>query len=126
MKMPTTYNGGKARDNITDASDQASAAIKNTAGSLAGEFKDLVADIEEFITNTTSMTGEQLEQAKQQLRSRIVAAKQTVGAASDSTIARARRSAEVTNEYVHEQPWAAVGIGLAVGFLSGFVCARRN
>jgi ElaB/YqjD/DUF883 family membrane-anchored ribosome-binding protein len=45
---------------------------------------------------------------------------------SDAVVQRARRTATVTNDYVHEQPWAAVGIGAAVGVLFGFVLGRRK
>jgi ElaB/YqjD/DUF883 family membrane-anchored ribosome-binding protein len=31
----------------------------------------------------------------------------------------------VTDEYVHENPWQAIGIGAAIGFLVGLVVSRR-
>ncbi len=88
-------------------------------------FRNLVSDIEDFITSTTSLTGEDLERAKQKLRAQVSAAKESLGELSDSVMDKARKTATVTNEYVHEQPWAAIGIGAAVGLLVGFVCARR-
>ncbi len=39
---------------------------------------------------------------------------------------RARKTAETTNTYVHEQPWNAIGASAAVGLLLGYLLARRN
>jgi ElaB/YqjD/DUF883 family membrane-anchored ribosome-binding protein len=123
--MPTTnstLNG--SRDGFS--SDSVRASISKVTGGLSAEFRDLVADIEDFLTATTTLTGEQLEQAKQKVRTRVASAKEVVASASDSALARARRSAEVTNEYVHEQPWMAVGAGVAIGFVAGLLVSRRD
>ena len=37
----------------------------------------------------------------------------------------AKAAARVTDEYVHDNPWQAIGIGAAVGFLAGLVISRR-
>lgn len=122
MNTNSTLNG--ARDSI--AAEAGRASHSKVVGGLSAEFKDLVSDIEDFLTATTNLTGEQLEQAKANVRARLASAKSTVAAASDTAIARARHSAEVANEYVHEQPWMAVGAGLAVGFLTGLLISRRE
>ena len=83
-------------------------------------------DIEDLITKTTSLTGQDLENAKEQLNERIASARTYLDDVSESIVQRARKSATVTNNYVHEQPWAAVGIGAAVGVLVGFVLGNRK
>ena len=123
MSTNSTLNG--SRDNLPSA-DSIRSNISKVAGGLGAELRDLVSDIEDFLIATTTLTGEQLEQAKEKVRSRVASAKETVAAASDSAIARARHSAEVANEYVHEQPWLAVGAGVAVGFVAGLLISRRD
>jgi ElaB/YqjD/DUF883 family membrane-anchored ribosome-binding protein len=90
------------------------------------EFHNFVADIEELVTKTTSLTGKDLDDAKEQLSERIATARNYLDEVSDSLVQRARKSATVTNRYVHEQPWAAVGIGAAVGVLCGFLLGNRK
>jgi ElaB/YqjD/DUF883 family membrane-anchored ribosome-binding protein len=34
-------------------------------------------------------------------------------------------AARATDEYVHDNPWQAIGVAAAVGFLLGLVVARR-
>jgi ElaB/YqjD/DUF883 family membrane-anchored ribosome-binding protein len=98
----------------------------STASSLSAEFRDLIADIEDFITSTTSLTGADLERAKQKLRTRVATARESLEDMGETIIDRSRRVATATNEYVTERPWTAVGVSAAAGFLMGFICTRRN
>jgi ElaB/YqjD/DUF883 family membrane-anchored ribosome-binding protein len=91
-----------------------------------GEIRNFVADVEDLITETTSITSEDLVRVKAKLGERVTAAKESIQDMSDAVVQRARRTATVTNDYVHEQPWAAVGIGAALGVLVGFVVGRRK
>jgi ElaB/YqjD/DUF883 family membrane-anchored ribosome-binding protein len=38
---------------------------------------------------------------------------------------RAEHASEATDEYVRENPWAAIGVAAAVGIIIGFVASRR-
>lgn len=38
---------------------------------------------------------------------------------------RARKTAKATDEYVHTNPWQAIGVGAAVGIVIGALAARR-
>jgi ElaB/YqjD/DUF883 family membrane-anchored ribosome-binding protein len=90
------------------------------------EFHNFVADIEDLITKTTSLTGEDLQKAREQLNERIASARTYLDEVSESVAQRARKTATVTNKYVHDQPWAAVGIGAAVGVVFGFLLGSRK
>jgi ElaB/YqjD/DUF883 family membrane-anchored ribosome-binding protein len=39
--------------------------------------------------------------------------------------AGAHAAARVTDDYVHDNPWQAIGVAAAVGFLAGLLIARR-
>jgi len=43
----------------------------------------------------------------------------------DDAVDRAKAAARATDEYVHDNPWQAIGIGAAIGFLVGLVVSRR-
>jgi len=89
------------------------------------EARNFLADIEDLVKATTSLTGEDLARAKAKLAERISAAKASVEkmgrAVSDGT----RQAVRATDGYVHESPWQAIGIGAAVGVVVGFLIARR-
>ena len=107
-------------------------SVATADGALAGvsrEFHDFVADIGDLVKATTLLTGEELSRARAKLSERVAAAKVSVEEMGGAIADGARKSVKVTDDYVHEQPWKAVGVGAgvgaAVGFLLGFVLARR-
>ena len=120
MRKPSnTSEAGNARRSRLKAPIQTDAA-------MPGEFRNLVSDVEHLITETTSITGEDLERVKTKLGARVAAARDSIQEMSGAIVQRARRTATATNHYVHEQPWAAVGIGAAAGVLIGFMLGRRK
>jgi ElaB/YqjD/DUF883 family membrane-anchored ribosome-binding protein len=93
---------------------------------LSREFHDFVADIEDFVKATTSLTGEELARARARLGERVAAAKQSAQRVGGELAQRARATAGAADDYVHEYPWQALGIGTAAGLLLGLVLARRT
>lgn len=93
---------------------------------VSSEFKHFISDIEELVAQATSLTGEDLNKAKRSLNTRINAAKDTLDELSGSLVQKARTGATATNNYVHEQPWAAIGAGAALGLLVGYLISRRD
>jgi len=103
---------------------QGSRAGKAQAAS-SGEFQNFVSDIEHLITSMTTLTGKDLERAKEKLAERVESAKETLAEAGSEIAETARRSARATNTYVHEHPWQSVGIGAILGLLVGIAVSRR-
>ena len=103
---------------------QGSRATKTRAEST-GEFSNFVSDIEHLITSMTSLTGQDLERAKQKLAERVEAAKVTLTEAGGRIAETARQSARATDTYVHEHPWQSVGIGAILGLLVGIAVSRK-
>ena len=93
---------------------------------VSHEFQNFLADIEDLIKQTTSLTGEELAHARAKLNARVASAKASVEEMGDSLVQRAKQGANVTNEYVHEQPWKALGATTVIAFLLGIALARRN
>jgi ElaB/YqjD/DUF883 family membrane-anchored ribosome-binding protein len=100
-------------------------AAREIASGISHEFKSFLSDVEDLVKQATTLTGEDLAQAKAKLSARIGAAKESVSDAGAAISDRARSAAHITNEYVHEQPWKSISIGAAFGLLLGFVLARR-
>ena len=119
------------RNNSTDSgnsrgADGLQATQANSVSGITGEFRNFVTDVEDLIKATTSLTGDDLARARAKLSARVAAAKDSVEEAVGSLIERARKTAAMTNDYVHDQPWTSIGVGAAVGVLVGFLFARRS
>lgn len=130
----TNSNYSTSGKNKDESSTSANYGSKNSGSSGSyssgknkgvGEYRSFVADIEDLIKATTSLSGEDLAHAKEALYKRIQAAKDSMEEVGSAISDRARRSAAATNSYVKENPWQAIGIGAAVGLLLGVVVARR-
>lgn len=102
---------------------------RGPGGPVAHEMRSFVADVEDLVTATTSLTGDDLARAKARLAERLDAAKQTLARTGTALAQGARRGAAATDQYVQASPWRAVGIsaatGAIVGLLLGFLLARR-
>ncbi|WP_350448461.1 DUF883 family protein [Pseudomonas solani] len=104
------------------------AKVENAASSsaISREFYNFLADIEDLIKETTSLTGDELAHARVKLNARVAAAKASAEEVGDSITLRARQTASMTNDYVHEQPWKVLGASAAIAFLLGVLIARRS
>lgn len=100
--------------------------IQHASADISKEFKNFLSDIESLVKETNNLTGEELAKAKAKLTQRIDAAKEQASEAGLTIVEQARKTAAVTNNYVHEQPWAAIGAGAAISFLLGFLLARQD
>ena len=116
-----TEGNGHGPGTIAAADRQLAAA----SASAPGEFQSFVADIEDLITSMTPLTGEDLARAKERLAARVELAKESFSEVSGEIAERARKTARVTDAYVHEHPWQSVGIGAILGLLVGIVVSRR-
>jgi ElaB/YqjD/DUF883 family membrane-anchored ribosome-binding protein len=51
---------------------------------------------------------------------------QPARALTDATKRISKRAAVATDEYVHENPWTAIGVAAAVGLLVGVLLGQRG
>lgn len=109
----------------SNTAETVAAKANQVASNASIEFQNFIADVEDLVKETTTLTGEDLNRAKAKLSARLADAKESVMEMSDEIAKRARSGATATNNYVHEQPWKAIGAGAAVGLLIGFALARR-
>lgn len=108
------------------AARNANAHTDGALSSVSREFHNFLADIEDLIKDTTALTGDDLARATAKINQRVATARESVEDMGGEVVHRAKKTAYEANHYVHEQPWRAIGIGAAVGFLMGFVVTRRS
>jgi ElaB/YqjD/DUF883 family membrane-anchored ribosome-binding protein len=96
-----------------------------TPSASSSEFSNFISDIEHLIRSMTTLTGKDLERAKEKLAERVEAAKVTLTEAGGRIAETARQSARATDTYVHDHPWQSVGVGAILGLLLGIAVSRR-
>jgi ElaB/YqjD/DUF883 family membrane-anchored ribosome-binding protein len=93
---------------------------------ISREFHNFIADMEDLVKATGNLTGEDLIKAKAKLTERVEAAKESISEMGESIVHRVGKGATITNQYVHEKPWNAIATTAVVGFLLGYILARRH
>ena len=92
---------------------------------LVQDFKVVVADAEELLKATASTAGEKVAVARERIQDSLHKAKVKLAEAEDMIVQKGKEAARVTDEYVHENPWRAVGIAVGTGLIIGLLIGRR-
>lgn len=92
---------------------------------LVQDFKIVVADAEELLKATANQAGEKVAAARERIQDSLHQAKVKLAEAEDVIVQKGKLAARATDEYVHENPWRAVGIGAGVGLIIGLLIGRR-
>jgi len=114
---------------IENAVETGKKRIKRVArnGSEAGrdEWHRLVADVEDLVKKVANVDDAEIAEIRSKVESTLAEAKTSAGAGIAAVRGHAEEATEATDEYVRENPWAAIGIAAAVGIIIGFVAGRR-
>jgi ElaB/YqjD/DUF883 family membrane-anchored ribosome-binding protein len=92
---------------------------------LVADLKVVVADAEELLRATASQAGEKVAAARERIQASLASAKIKLSDAERAALEKAKEAAKVTDEYVHDHPWHAVGIAAGVGLVLGLLIGRR-
>jgi ElaB/YqjD/DUF883 family membrane-anchored ribosome-binding protein len=92
---------------------------------LVQDFKLVISDAEELLRVTASQAGEKVAAARERIQDRLHTARLKLEEAEEALMVRTREAARVTDEFVHDKPWYAVGIAAAAGLVIGMLIGRR-
>ena len=93
---------------------------------LVEDMKVVVTDAEELLRASADVAGEKVAALRERLVVRLKKAKEHILDAEEIVREKAKAAAHATDEYVHDNPWQAVGVAAAVGVLVGFIIGRRD
>lgn len=91
---------------------------------LMQDLRVVVADAEELLRATAGQAGEKVSAARERIQENLEAAKERLAAAQETVVIRTKQAAKATDEYVHENPWKAVGIAAGAGLIVGMLISR--
>jgi len=96
-----------------------------SAEALARDFKNVVSDAEELLRALGKDGNAELDEMRTRVRASLDQARDRLGELQSSVVGGAKAAAGATDEYVHHNPWAAVGFSVVVGGLIGYLIGRR-
>lgn len=100
------------------------AGVEVSKEKLMQDLRVVVSDAEELLRATASQAGEKVSAARERIQENLAAAKEHLAVAQQHVAAKTKQAARVTDEYVHENPWKAVGIAAGAGLIVGMLISR--
>jgi ElaB/YqjD/DUF883 family membrane-anchored ribosome-binding protein len=89
------------------------------------DMRMVISDAEELLRATANQAGEKIGDARERIQDSLHQAKVKLAEAEALVTERARQAARYTDEYVHENPWRAIGVAAGIGLLLGLLISRR-
>ena len=103
-------------------SEQMSVANKEK---LVSDLKVVISDTEELLRATAGAAGEKVGEIRERLGLRLRDAKERLQDLEAAVLDKTKAAARATDDFVHEQPWKAVGVAAALGLALGVLIGRR-
>jgi len=92
---------------------------------LVADLKVVIADAEELLRATASQAGEKAAAARARIEASLATAKVKLSEAERALLEKTKQAAKATDEFVHDNPWRAVGIAAVAGLVLGVLISRR-
>jgi ElaB/YqjD/DUF883 family membrane-anchored ribosome-binding protein len=123
--------------NVNDTVDTLHRAGKDTAADFrrrganvrdyaSDELRAFLADVEDLVKKVANVGDADLARLRNRVAGAIGDVRQAVGDTADSLRDRARMAVTVTDDYVHDRPWTAIGLAAAVGVIVGVGVAAAS
>ena len=81
--------------------------------------------MEDYLRATASQTGEKIGALRERLQDHMQRTKERLADTREVVVDKTKEAARATDDYVHENPWHAVGVAAAVGLVIGLLIGRR-
>jgi ElaB/YqjD/DUF883 family membrane-anchored ribosome-binding protein len=92
---------------------------------LLADLRLLVADTEALLRATAGQAGEKAAAARERMQATLASSKQRLLEAERALEDKAGQAAREVEQYVHQNPWRALGIAALAGFVLGALINRR-
>ena len=83
------------------------------------ELRAFLADVEDLVKKVGNVADADVARLRSRVSGAIGDVRQTIGDTTESLRERARMAVTVTDDYVHDRPWTAIGLAAAVGVIVG-------
>jgi len=99
--------------------------MATTRERLVDDFGAMLNEAEELMKRASTETGDRAKDLRSQVEAKLLAAKLRLQELQGDAVDGAKAAARVTDDYVHDNPWQAIGVAAAIGFLVGLLMNRR-
>jgi len=91
----------------------------NVKDYASDELRAFLADVEDLVKKVGNIGDADVARLRNRVAGAIGDVRQTIGDTTETLRERARAAVTVTDDYVHDKPWTAIGLAAAVGVIVG-------
>lgn len=102
-----------------------SPTIAASKDKLMEDLQMVVADAENLLRATANQAGEGAAAARARIQESLQVVKGRLADAESDMIERTEEAAKAADQYVHDNPWKAIGISALAGAIVGMLISRR-
>lgn len=92
---------------------------------LIDDLRSVIANAEELLRSTASDTSATTLALRERVQASLSQAKYNLAHFQEEAIARAKAAGRAADDFVHDHPWKAIGIGAGAGLVIGLLIGRR-
>ena len=92
---------------------------------LMGDLRTVISDAEEVLRMTADEAGEGAANLRSRVQARMNQAKADLIHLQEAAVEKARAAGHAADDFVHDNPWKAMGIATGVGLVIGLLISRR-
>lgn len=92
---------------------------------LVSDLRVVISDTEELLRATAGAAGEKVGDLRERLSIRLRDAKERLVDLEVAVVEKTKAAARATDDFVHEEPWKAIGVAAALGLALGVLIGRR-
>jgi ElaB/YqjD/DUF883 family membrane-anchored ribosome-binding protein len=92
---------------------------------LVSDLQRVISDAEELMQATAHQTEGKVVELRERITENLRSARHKLADAEEAIKEKTKEMARVTDDYVHEHPWRAIGTAAGVGLVIGLLIGRR-
>jgi ElaB/YqjD/DUF883 family membrane-anchored ribosome-binding protein len=92
---------------------------------LAHALSAVISDTEEVLKATVDHVGEKSQEIRAKAAESLRAAKASVEELENLVVENSKFAVASTNQYVHKNPWQAIGMAAGAGLVLGWILSRK-
>ena len=92
---------------------------------LVSDFKALMSDAEALIKATAGQEDDMIASIRSKALETLSSAKESLSNTEDAFTEKVKLAAEGADDFVHRNPWEAIGVAAGLGLLIGLFIRRR-
>ncbi|MBN9114418.1 MAG: DUF883 domain-containing protein [Pandoraea sp.] len=89
------------------------------------DINSVLADAEDLLKQAANTTGERASELSDKALALLKQAKEKASDVQVVVVEKSKQAARVTDDYVHDHPWQAVGIAAGIGVVIGLLLNRK-